>query len=36
MELAFEICMHINTATPLRRQVDILQVSCEEKPTRKV
>jgi hypothetical protein len=35
-ELAFDICTHINTATPLRRQVDIVQVSCEEKPTRKV
>jgi hypothetical protein len=36
MEPAFEIYTHINTATPLRRQVDILQVSCEEKSTRKV
>jgi hypothetical protein len=35
-ELALEICTQLNTATPLRRQVDIVQVSCEEKPTRKV
>jgi hypothetical protein len=36
MELTFEIYTHINTTAPLRRQVDILQVSCEEKSTRKV
>jgi hypothetical protein len=35
-EHAFEICTQFNTATPLRRQVDIVQVSCEEKSTRKV
>jgi hypothetical protein len=36
LELAFEICAHINTATPLRRQVDIVQVTCEEKTARTV
>jgi len=36
LEHALNICTHINTKTPLRRQVEMVQVSCEEKTARAV
>jgi hypothetical protein len=35
-ELEFEICTHIYTETPLRCQVAMVQVTCEEKTERTV